>query len=83
MRRIVLLGLAAFLLLSTARAEAGPNDWMREVPRKLEETKVNLEFVDTPLDEALNFLAQFTGVSIALDPEALRGMPVGAIVVTL
>ena len=47
-------------------------DWMAQIRRKLEK-KVNFEFVQAPLTEAINFLQTVSEVNMVLDPGAKAG----------
>ena len=40
--------------------------------KKLSDTKVNINFQETPLEDALEFLAQFANTAIAIDPCGAR-----------
>jgi Ca-activated chloride channel family protein len=42
--------------------------WKTDIKKKLQR-KVSFEFVDTPLDEAVNYLRSLTNVTIILDPK--------------
>jgi len=48
---------------------AEPEPWVAETRKKLAR-KVSFEFVDTPLEDALQFLNSLTKVNIILDPKA-------------
>ncbi|HOX08266.1 MAG TPA: hypothetical protein PK280_17865 [Planctomycetota bacterium] len=56
---------------STGTSEVEP-DWMAQIRRKLEK-KVNFEFVQAPLSEAINFLQSVSEVNMVLDPAAKAG----------
>jgi type II secretory pathway component GspD/PulD (secretin) len=56
---------------ATGTSEVEP-DWMATIRRKLEK-KVNFEFVQAPLSEAINFLQSVSEVNMVLDPAAKAG----------
>ena len=54
----------------TVREEA----WKTDINKKLQR-KVTFEFVDTPLEEAINFLRGLAGVTMIVDPRVLANNP--------
>lgn len=56
---------------SIQAAEAAEPQWKRQI-RKMLERRVTFEFVDTPLQEAIQFLQTLTKTTIILDPMALE-----------
>ncbi len=56
---------------ATGTSDVEP-DWMAQIRRKLEK-KVNFEFVQAPLSEAINFLQSVSEVNMVLDPAAKTG----------
>ncbi|MCW8133708.1 MAG: hypothetical protein KIS92_25405 [Planctomycetota bacterium] len=50
--------------------------WKQDIKKRLQR-KVTFEFVDTPLDEAINFLRSLTNVTMILDPKVAQagGVP--------
>jgi len=57
---------------SVQAQEAAEPEWKRDV-RKMLDRKVTFEFVDTPLQEAIQFLQTLTKTTIILDPRAFEG----------
>lgn len=67
---------------SVQALEAAEPQWKREV-RKMLERKVTFEFVDTPLQEAIQFLQTLTRTTIILDPMALEDSAAASTPITL
>jgi hypothetical protein len=49
-------------------------EWKAALLAKLDAVRVNLDFKDTPVEEVARFLAEFSGASVAIDPECLAEM---------
>ena len=47
-------------------------DWKKAIRKKLDQ-KVSFDFVDTPLEDVVQFLRHLTDMTIVLDPKALEG----------
>jgi hypothetical protein len=71
------------ILITTTRPKGGTEllyvaddseEWKKEVEKKLKK-KVNFEFVQAPLTEALNFLQQVSDVNMVVDPAVRKKNP--------
>jgi general secretion pathway protein D len=67
---------------SVQAMEAAEPQWKKEI-RKMLERKVTFEFVDTPLQEAIQFLQTLTRTTIILDPMALEDSAAASTPITL
>ncbi len=67
---------------SIQAAEAAEPQWKRDI-RKMLERRVTFEFVDTPLQEAIQFLQTLTKTTIILDPMALEDTTAAGTPITL
>jgi len=57
---------------TVSEVERDEPSWKKEI-RKQMDRRVTFEFVDTPLEEAINFLQTLTKVNMILDPNAFTG----------
>lgn len=65
--------IAVLLVLAAASlASAGDDPQRDEVVSKLNNTKVSLDFRETPLQDVMDFVRELSGINIVIDPRVLE-----------
>ncbi len=78
---LAILGTAA--AAAAAQEEGGADPRRQEVVNKINSMRVSVDFANVPIEEALNFLRDFSGLNIVLDAEVHAKLSEDQLKVTL